>query len=147
MGSSPYWYFVPYEEDKNLALKKLKEREFNAGRYYPAVMFPEFPITQKSESPGKEHKSIQKAIEDADATGTRSILDMNSVSENDDYCTARIPKREELLAFFGTESPTREMLENNQDYFEGIDRGKGFCITVFENTKPKELFFVGYSFD
>jgi hypothetical protein len=54
MGSSPYWYFVPYEEDRNAALQKLREREFLAGRYNPVIDFPEFPIDEKT-SPGKQH--------------------------------------------------------------------------------------------
>jgi hypothetical protein len=44
MGSSPYWYFVDYEDDFNSTLQKLRERDFKAGRYNPVIPMPEFPI-------------------------------------------------------------------------------------------------------
>jgi hypothetical protein len=147
MGSSPYWYYVPYEENRNDALMKLRDREFIAGRYNPVVMFPKFPVTEKSISPGKKHGSIEMAMEDAGEDGTRSILDLAEVSENDDFCTARILSTEELTTLFGTDKPAKEMIEKNTALFEGIERGKGVCITVYEKDKPKELFFMGYSFD
>ncbi len=147
MGASPYWYFIPYETDPNAALQKLREREFSAGRYNPAVMFPDFPITQSTESPGLQHSSIDEAMQDAAEDGTRSILDLTSVSEIDDYCIARILSKEELMKYFGTEKPDRHVIENNSDFFDDIERGKGFCITVYKNGRPDELYFVGYSFD
>ena len=147
MGSSPYFYFVPFDSDYNAALAKLRNSEFEAGRYNPVVMFPEFPISKDTESPGKQHSSIEEAMEEAEEDGTRSILDINTVSEKDDYCNARILKNEELISIFGTDKPTHEMLETNYDYFESIERGKAYCITVFKEDKPSEIYFVGYSFD
>jgi hypothetical protein len=37
MGGHAWFYFVDYEPDINAALRKLREREFRAGRYNPAV--------------------------------------------------------------------------------------------------------------
>jgi hypothetical protein len=65
MGSTPYCYTVPYENDYNTALQKLREREFEAGRYNPVVPFPDFPLDKDSESPGKKHSSIEAVFEDA----------------------------------------------------------------------------------
>jgi len=147
MGASPYWYFVPYREDFNSALLELKQKEFAAGRYNPVVMFPEFPVTDSTVSAGAQHSSIEEAAEDAMEDGTRSILDLNEVSETDDYCVARILSPQELLKYFGTEKPEKQQVENNFQLFEDVERGKGFCIVVHQNQKPAELFFVGYSFD
>jgi len=147
MGSSPYWYYVPYEENKNLALLKLREREFTAGRYNPVVDFPEFPITDQTLSPGKQHSTIEDALKDAEEDGTRSILDISSVSTDDDYCVARILTDEQLIDYFGTNMPTKEMVDNNDDFFDDIERGKAFCITIYKSDIPVELYFVGYSFD
>jgi hypothetical protein len=148
MGSSPYWYYVKYEDDKNNALKKLRQREFEAGRYNPVIDFPEFPITEETASPGKGHESIADALNESEADGTRSILDLEKVSENNDYCIARILSKKELLEYFDTEKPTKEIIEKCFDNFiDDIERGKGFCITVYENDIPSELFFIGYSFD
>jgi hypothetical protein len=147
MGSSAYWYFVPYEQDFNSALQKLREREFKLGRYNPVVMFPSFPVTTSTESPGAKHSTIDEAIEDADADGTRSILDLKEVSEVDDYCIARVISKDELLKYFGTDKPDKLQIENQFDMFNDIERGKGFCIVAYKDGKPDELYFVGYSFD
>jgi hypothetical protein len=39
MGGHPYWYIVPYESDIDAALHKLKQREFEAGRYNPVIRY------------------------------------------------------------------------------------------------------------
>jgi hypothetical protein len=74
MGGHPCYYFVPYEEDIGAALQKLRKREFEAGRYNPAIPFLDFPIGPASPAPGKQHSSIQQALDASDADGTRSIL-------------------------------------------------------------------------
>ena len=148
MGSEPYWYYVQYDENKNNALQKLRQREFVAGRYNPVIPHIDFPINDKTISLGKKHETIEEALIDAEADGTRSILDLEKVSAEDDFCIARTLKKDELLKYFGTEKPTKEIIEKNFDNFlDDIERGKGFCITVYENDVPIELFFIGYSFD
>jgi hypothetical protein len=147
MGGHPWFYFVEYEADVEGALQKLRQREFEAGRYNPVVGFPEFPINQDSAAPGAQHESIDEAMEDADADGTRSILDMMRVSETADYnAVAPVPK-EELMELFGTDKPTREMIEEGDDLFEMLERGQGVYIVVYKDDAPSELFFAGYSFD
>lgn len=147
MGSSPYWYFVDYEDDFNAALLKLREKEFKAGRYNPVVPFPEFPISEDSLSPGAQHESIEEALEDALDEGTRSILDLAIVGCMDDFCIARVLEAEELIDFFGTDKPTQEMVEDCDELYDSIDRGKGVCIPIYQNDVPVKLFFMGYSFD
>jgi hypothetical protein len=80
MGGEPWMYFVPYERNVQSALEKLKEREFRAGRYYPVLTEIPFPVDPDGPAPGAAHASIADARDAADATGTRSILDMNRVS-------------------------------------------------------------------
>ena len=62
MGAEPWQYFVPYEQDTQAALEKLKEREFRAGRF-----------RYSEENP----TTIEEAREIADADGTGSILDID----------------------------------------------------------------------
>ena len=53
MGADPYFYYVDYEEDKNNALQKLRQREFEAGRYAP-VMYQwdiPYPLDDLSDAP------------------------------------------------------------------------------------------------
>lgn len=150
MGAHLYWYFTPYHLDFNVALQSLREREFEAGRYSPAVDFPEFPITKETPSPGKAHGTIEEALEAAMEEGTRSILDIQSVSNSADSCTARILSDDELSMYFGTTKPSRQDLEdydNLDPIIDAIERGEAVCIPVFENNRPTELFFAGYSFD
>lgn len=147
MGGEPWWYFVEYEEDVGAALRKLREREFRAGRYNPAVDFPVFPVTAQSPAPGAQHASIEEAIEEADADGTRSILDMERVADEPDFNAVAPLPRETLEELFGTDKPSREMIEGSDDLYEVLERGQGVYIVAHEGDQPSELFFAGYSFD
>jgi hypothetical protein len=147
MDGHPWFYLVDYEADINAALQKLRQREFQAGRYNPVVWFPQFPVSAQSPSPGPQHKSIEKAVEASNEDGTRSILDMERVSDTPDYCAvARLPD-ETLIEWFGTNKPTDEMVENSDELFESLERGQGVYIVVYSNDQPSGIFFAGYSFD
>jgi hypothetical protein len=147
MGASPYFYFVPYQADLDAALQELRQREFEAGRYNPAMPFPPFPVGPNSPAPGAQHDSIEEAMEDSDADGTRSILDLNHIAEEPDFCAAAPLPEEVLEDLFGTAQPTRAMIEKNHDFFEDIERGQGVYIVAYKNGQPDEIFFAGYSFD
>jgi hypothetical protein len=147
MGGEPWFYFVPYQADINRALQALRRREFEAGRYNPVIPLPEFPVEANAPAPGAQHASIEEAIEAADADGTRSILDMERVSADPDYGAITPLSEEDLVDLFGTATPTREMIESNEDLFEAIDRGQGVYIVAYRDGKPSEIFFAGYSFD
>jgi hypothetical protein len=146
LGGHPWFYFVEYEPDIDAALQKLREREFRAGRYNPAVDFPVFPVGPHSPSPGAQHASIEEALEASDADGTRSILDMERVGETPDYGVVTPVPEDELLRAFGTDKPTREMIEKGVE-LDAVERGQGICIVVYEGGQPSEIFFAGYSFD
>lgn len=147
MGASPYFYFVKYQKDAQAALDQLRQREFEAGRYNPVMPFPTFPVELNEETPGAQHDSIEEAFQDADADGTRSILDLTSVGDEPDFCTAARLDDDALTEYFGTTQPTHEMVANNYAFFEDIERGQGVYIVVYRDGKPDELFFAGYSFD
>lgn len=147
MGGHAWFYFVDYEPDVNSALQKLREREFRAGRYNPVTWFPEFPVGPDSPAPGAQHDSIDEAIEEADADGTRSILDMMVVADEPDFnAVAPLPTKD-LVELFGTDKPTREMIEGNDELFEALERGQGVYVVVYKDEQPSEIFFAGYSFD
>ena len=88
MAAHPYWYFVEYKEDLGEALEELRTREFQAGRYNPANPFLMFPVDPNSPSPGTQHDSIAEAMEDAAEDGTRSILDIQKIADEPDFCVA-----------------------------------------------------------
>ena len=147
MGAHPYYYFVEYQPDIEAALQDLRQREFEAGRYNPAQPFPRFPIRPDSAAPGAGHASIYEAIEDAAEEGTRSILDIETVSEWPGCGAASPFSEEDLERYFGTKQPTKGMVSRKLDFLASIKRGHCVYITVFESGQPSELFFGGYSYD
>ncbi|HEX3247826.1 MAG TPA: hypothetical protein VHS05_00255 [Pyrinomonadaceae bacterium] len=146
MGGHPWFYFVPYQSDINIALQDLRRREFKAGRYNPVMWMPPFPVDLNA-APGAQHASIEEAMEDADADGTRSILDMERISDTPDYGAVVPLAEDELLDLFGTGKPTRKMIEDNDDLFERLERGQGVYLIAYQDEEPSEIYFAGYSYD
>ena len=146
MGGHAWWYLVPYEKDVAQSLEALRQREFAAGRYNPVVSFPNFPVDLRH-APGRRHSSIEEAREDADADGTRSILDVSRISTTPDYDAVAPLDEGELIEFFGTTQPTAEEVEDCEDLFDQIERGQGVYVIVYEKEKPSQIFFAGYSYD
>lgn len=170
MGSHPYFYFTPYQQHIEAALQALREQEFKAGRYDPAMRmadpprymfelrFP--PDASWPHPPGAQHSTIEEAIDASMESGTGSILDLSRVASEPDFCAACPLPDDDLLKLFGTTQPTRDLLEGvllkgdrqfGHDPFElfwgGIERGQGRYIVAYANSQPSEIFFVGYSFD
>jgi hypothetical protein len=100
MGAEPYWYFTQYEPDVSAALQKLRQREFEAGRYNLVIRHLEFPITPTSPAPGPKHPTIEDAFRDTDCDGTRSILDIERISDVPKTRPAVPPDIETLQAEF-----------------------------------------------
>ena len=146
MGGHPWYYIVPYQSDINRALLDLREREFKAGRYNPAVSFPEFPVSEKSPSPGPQHGSIEQALEASGADGTRSILDISRIARQPEYFAAAPLADKVLIDFYDTTQPTREMVEGLEST-EDIKRGQGVYVVLYKDGVPNEILFAGYSFD
>jgi hypothetical protein len=174
MGSHPYFYFTPYQPDINHALQALRQQEFEAGRYDPAINMSDpalwmftftFPPTAESFAPGAQHASIEEAIEDADASGTGSILDIQSISDSPAFLASWPLSTEEASALFGTAQPTHAMVEEtlilegelehweetdydiDTQFWDTIGRGQSRYVIIYEGDRPSEIFFVGYSVD
>jgi hypothetical protein len=146
MGGEAWWYFVPYEKDIAKSLEALRQREFKAGRYNPAEPFPRFPVDPRH-APGCKHSSIDEARDDADADGTRSILDVSRITARPDYDAVAPLHDDKLVEFFGTTKPTAADLQRGDALFEQIERGQGVYVIVYENDEPAQIFFAGYSYD
>ena len=146
MGAHPYWYFTRYDPDVDAALQALRRREFEAGRYNPATRFIDFSVDPPRPSPGAQHPSIEHAREAADADGTRSILDIDTVGASPDFGVAAPLGDAALEELYGTTEPTRAMVEN-MDFFEPIERGQAVYIILYKDGRPDELLFAGYSYD
>lgn len=132
MGAEPWDYWVPYQQSIQQALDDLREQVFRSGGYRGSNLKPATP---------------EEAVENMEADGTASILDITSVSDEPEFCAVCPLSEEQLRDFFDTTQPTREQIEHNLEFFENIERGHGVYIIAFQDGKPSEIFFGGYSFD
>jgi hypothetical protein len=132
MGAEPWSVYTKYDANIQRALDRLRDEEFKAGRYRYA-----------EENPA----SIEEALEIADADGTASILDINQISDEPDFNCAAPFSPDELTEFFGTEQPSRDDVEQAEDYWEEMERGQARYAVVYAGGKPSEIYFAGYSFD
>ena len=146
MGGHPWFYDVPYQPDIDKALQELRRTEFAAGRYNPVIRFPDFPLGPDSPAPGPQHASIKAALRASREDGTRSILDMERVSERPEYCAVSPLPEAELVTLYGTNQPTHDMVEELL-FLEDAERGQGIYIILYKDGAPSEILFAGYSFD
>jgi hypothetical protein len=84
MGVEAWYYLVPYRENIQEALDSLREREFRAGRHFPAMMDLTVSLQDAPPGPGAQHASIVAAREEAAEDGTKSILDFREFYGNID---------------------------------------------------------------
>jgi len=132
MGAEPYNYTVPYENDIQNALKKLRAKVFESGNFYGAELGPATP---------------EEALEMAEEDGTGSILDITQVTDEPDFCCAAPFSSAELQRHFSTEKPTRADIEKSHEFWEDIERGHCRYLILYESGEPKQIHFAGYSFD
>jgi len=150
MGAHPWSYFVPYQENIPAALEALRKQEFQAGRFYqPPEVQPGFFGRLLGRPPRKPDppRNIPEAIKLTGATGTRSILDMERISDTPDYGVVSPAPASELRRLLGTDQPTREKIERCEKLYEDLDRGKGIYTITYRQGKPDGIFFAGYSYD
>ena len=147
MGAHPYWYTVKYRPDVDAALEDLREQEFQAGRYNPVMPFIDFPLTPASPAPGPGHRTIADAFADADADGTRSILDIMGIGDEPNFGVACPLAPEVLQSLYGTTRPTLAAVEGNMEFLADVERGQAVYVVCYTNGAPSELLFAGYSYD
>jgi hypothetical protein len=165
MGASGWTYFVPYEVDINQALQKLRESVFLSGEYFSEAKFLAMVIettqermplktlqrfqaelTQVKDKP--RPRNIQELLQMNGENGTHSIIDIDGVSEGSGFGKVAPLSPQHLMKFFGTERPTREMIEGKTDEVLGLcQRWEGVYFVVFQNGSPSEICFIGVSGD
>lgn len=159
MGAHPWSYFVPYQPDIETAMEALQEQEFAAVRFHSRHLY------DKSMPPPASIEDLRANY--IDETGTRSILDMMSVSDEPakpdedlpeelrelmgtdfaNVCTILRVSDDRLQRYFDTTRPTRQVIEKHLEYYDDLERGCGLYIIVYQDDRPHEIFFAGYSFD
>jgi hypothetical protein len=147
MGAMDWGYLTEYNSDINFSLQKLRKQEFEAGRYSGDG--------GDSYGEGARHDSIEDAMEDADADGTCSILDIEKASlEPDDGLEPPLSgvayplSEEKLKELFGTNKPSAEDVDGNHKLYEMIDRGCCIYVHVYNGgSQPSHTYWAGYSYD
>jgi hypothetical protein len=132
MGAEPYRYTVGFEADIQAALEKLRAEVFAKGEYRGAEFNPATP---------------QEALEMADADGTASILDIERVADEPDFCCAAPFSPRELRDYFGSERPSAQDVEQSDGFWDDLERGQARYVVLYEGAQPAGIHFVGYSFD
>jgi hypothetical protein len=132
MGAEPYEYTVRYEADIQLVLDKLRAHVFEQGNYRGAELNPSTP---------------EEALEMMDADGTASILDIERVSAEPDFCCAAPFSSSELREYFGSAQPSRSDVEQSDLFWDELERGQARYVVMYEDSAPTSIRFVGYSFD
>lgn len=132
MGAHPYMYVVPFHDDFGAALQALRNDVFERGAYFGGESRP---------------RDIKQAVARSGETGTRSILDIERVSRTPALRCAAPLSSEELHRYFGGQQPTARMVEESDQLWEELERGMARFTVIQEAGAPKQLMFVGYSFD
>lgn len=157
-----------------IALQRLRMREFEAGRYDPALRAASpptytfqqtFPPSESFPAPGAQHASINAALEASGESGTGSILDIFGISDSPTLGAASPVTEQAVRATFGTRTPTHRdfeaitfdrgilatlppaQLQLIMEFWDQIGRGEARVMTVYEGDVPTELFFAGMSID
>jgi hypothetical protein len=156
MGSAVYEHVVKYKADINAALQELREREFRAGRYYPVIEdpFDLLPIGPHSPAPGARHATMEEASLASEANGTRSIIDIECVSNEAGFGSA-VPLGDDVLwEVLGTTRPTRAMVEAKHymllyeiDKHYRLRRGQAIYFILYKDDQPDEIYFAGRTID
>jgi hypothetical protein len=175
MGASGWNYFVPYQPDIFKALQELREAVFQRGEYYQRdpywkdMTFEEFlpPDLGLSEEDRADYlvefqelqalpepTSIETLIQWNGEEGTHSIIDIYEIAPTSSFGVAAPLSSEELKSFFGTDKPTREIIESKEtalvEFLQremGRYRGEGTYIIVYKADEADEICFAGYSGD
>ena len=84
LGAHPYFYFVKHKPDLNeacgAASAGISGRPVQSGDSLSELPdWPELAFTRM------QHASIEEAFDDADADGTRSILDLDQISDEPEF--------------------------------------------------------------
>jgi hypothetical protein len=160
MGAEPWSYVVGFEENIDLALKRLRRFEFCNGRFRNPKNYTSFPFADWSGATlseienlvtcsDGEDAAIEKIVEMAGESGTASILDMLKISDEKDFYTLSPLSQDVLLKIFDSEFPSNHMLTSGSmsDIWDEVEIGHGIYVIAYENNQPDTIHFMGYSFD
>ena len=101
----------------------------------------------------KKPETIDQLLEEQGESGTHSILDIRRVSDEPEFGAVSPMPSQELVALFGTDKPTRKMIEEKAGDYGLVEHSlvsdpwQGVYFTVYRDGRPDELYFIGTSGD
>lgn len=173
MGGAAWGYWMPYRDgDIDQALASLRTATFESGRYHLRHLGfgPDFDALQaeldedederaayeaehgagENEEPWRDRRpgDIDDLLRGNAEDGTHSIIDVDGVSETPTWGKAAPLSDSELVALFGTTTPSRDdVLSQQRDVQAMRPRWFGTYVVAYANDAPSEIFFSGHSGD
>jgi hypothetical protein len=164
MGASQWAYAVPYQPDIETTLQDLRQKIFRSGNYYTRAAFTQRLLNEVPNLPmgvrlreqlslrrlrrQPAPQSIEALIQMNGEEGTHSILDIQAVSATAQFGTVSPLTDQQLLTIFSTTTPTREMVTDKLDQCcELRRRWEGLYIITYQDERPSEICFAGFSGD
>lgn len=142
MGASRWHYFIEGCDGAQSALDELREREF-------VKSWSDFDPSIASLSDLVNSGALEEE-------GAHSIIDVDRVIESDDPeydedGTVRLLLPQEVVQYFGTDKPTREIVESvyatARRHLPPVLRGSGCCTAIYEQGAPCGFAFWGITGD
>ncbi len=93
-------------------------------------------------------QTIDELVDRNGYNGTHSILDIDHIASQPEFRAAIPFPEEKLLEYFGTDRPTRAMVEKvDAEYslYVFLERWQATFIIIYQDGVPSEIFFTGYS--
>jgi hypothetical protein len=156
-------YRTQYSPDVGAALQRLRQEVFDRGDYWqpwlelgwgmdpemvpPDELLPPEIDRESLLSTGPPH-NINDALWLTMPDGTHSVLDILRVEPMPGFAVAAPLPTEQLTALFGTQHPTVQDVEREQEKLQSaLDRGSAWYIVAYEADEPVALVFVGRTGD
>lgn len=164
MTPTAWGYLVPYQEDIQQALVEIQQHVFQRGEFFTELgdllnilhseQVQHVPQERVELIKARIHLleqepipvTIPALIQKNGDSGTHSIIDMQGISdEPKQHHISPLPD-EEIMKYFGHKQPTLSMLQQNDNNILSLcEHWQGRYLLVYENDRPRDIFFVGIS--
>jgi hypothetical protein len=149
MGASSWDYIVPFQDDIIEAMLELQRQVFAAGKFWKGY-------SNEFDTGSLEELLSMKDTQHFWEWGTHSILDMDRLiypdepdEEDTDGAITMFPD-DETLRYLGSDRPSRQDFDRARDDLmmnADLPRWHGRYVILYDDGKPAEIAFFGYSGD
>ena len=159
MGGEPWKVSAPFDADVARVLDEARRRIFREGRYtgveghhFATLEELDAFFTGPSFCLAPDEKANEeegwRTLDMSGSTGTQSILDIRKVGSRIAWGVAAPLDDDELREVFGTTTPTAADLSNRgSNLYDRLQRGECAYVVVYDDSRPSQFVFYGYSWD